>query len=46
MERLYEDEEEEEDELGQTPSEEDVIEFARYLGMNLPEDNDLLWIAR
>jgi len=22
------------------------VEYARWLGMNLPEDNDLLWIAR
>jgi cell division protein FtsL len=26
-------------------SNEEIIEYAKYLGMKLPEDNDLLWIA-
>jgi len=26
-------------------SEEEIIEYAKYLGFEIPEDHDLLWIA-
>ncbi|KAG0572544.1 hypothetical protein KC19_VG104200 [Ceratodon purpureus] len=28
------------------PSEEELMEYVRWLGMSLPEDQDLVWIAR
>ena len=28
------------------PSRDEVLEYAKFLGMNLAEDEDLLWIAR
>ena len=28
------------------PSEKEVIEYAKWLGMDLEEDRDLMWIAR
>uniref|UniRef100_A0A061SLJ8 Viral atype inclusion protein n=1 Tax=Tetraselmis sp. GSL018 TaxID=582737 RepID=A0A061SLJ8_9CHLO len=28
------------------PSREEVLEYAKWLGMKLPQDEELLWIAR
>lgn len=37
---------EEEIDPNYTPSEEEVLEYAKWLGMDLEEDKDLFWVAR
>jgi len=37
---------EEEIDVNYEPTEEELLEYATWLGMNLPEERELLWVAR
>jgi centrosomal protein CEP164 len=37
---------EEEIDVNYEPTEEELLEYATWLGMNLPEESELLWVAR